>query len=341
MQIRFLSCQLILLISLLSVISASAGDGGPLHLEKEILLPGVRGRIDHFSADVPGRRLFIAAIENGSVEIVDARQGTRTAEITGLKEPQGVYYDAKRGRLYVATGGDGKLRVYDGNSLTLEQSFDFGGDADNVRYDQRTGDVWVGFGNGGIGVVDAAGQKVGSVELGSHPESFQFEDSGGLVYANVPEQFGVTVIDRKKREVVAKWGLGLSLANYPMALDHVDKRLFVGCRLPARLIVMDTVSGRVITSVATVGDTDDVFFDTQRRLVYVVGGEGAVDVLRQKDPNDYERVGRTATAPGARTGLFVPDFNRLYVAVPHRESQTAKVLEYQMTASASTSKNGS
>ena len=330
MRIRFLVREMTLLLALLSAALSMGQDVGTLLLEKEIALPGVEGRIDHFSVDVPGKRLFIAALENGSVEILDTRQGQRTAEIKGLEEPQGVYYDPKTGRLYVATGGYGKLRVYGDQSPTVQVTFGFGGDADNIRQDPETGDLWVGYGNGGLGIVNSSGQNVGSLALGTHPESFQFEKNGDRVYVNVPKQFGVAVIDRKKRAAVATWGLGGSFANYPMALDDADKRLFVGCRFPPRLVVLDTTSGRIVTSLHTVGDADDVFYDTGRRLVYVIGGEGAVEVLRQRDPDHYERVGRITTAPGARTGLFVPAFNRLFVAAPHRGAHSARVLVYEV-----------
>jgi DNA-binding beta-propeller fold protein YncE len=333
MRIQFLLRDIILLLAFLSVLSASGEDPGPLHLEKEIPLPGVEGRIDHFSADVAGQRLFIAALENGSVEILDTRQGERIAEIKGLEEPQGVYYESKTNQLYVATGGDGKLRVYEGKALTAQRTLEFGDDADNVRYDGLTGDIWVGYGNGGIGIVNSAGQKVGSVDLGTHPESFQFDQSGDRVYANVPKQFGVSVIDRRSRVAVTKWGLGLSFANYPMALDETGKRLFAGCRLPARLVVLDTNSGRIVATLPTVGDTDDVFYDAARSLIYVIGGEGSIEVLRQRDPDHYERTERITTAPGARTGLLLQNSSRLYVAVPHRGSQAAKVLVYTIAGS--------
>jgi DNA-binding beta-propeller fold protein YncE len=122
MRIRFLVREMTLLLGLLSAVLSMGQDVGTLLLEKEIALPGVEGRIDHFSVDIPGERLFIAALENGAVEILDTRQGERTAEIKGLEEPQGVYYDSKTGRLYVATGGDGKLRIYDGKSLAVRET---------------------------------------------------------------------------------------------------------------------------------------------------------------------------------------------------------------------------
>jgi DNA-binding beta-propeller fold protein YncE len=332
MRIRFLLRNVAFLVSFSTSVSANAEDPGPLRLGKEILLPGVEGRIDHFSADEAGQRLFVAALGNGSVEVVDLRKGERTAEIKGLEEPQGLYYDSKTGRLYVATGGDGKLRAYDGKSLALQDTQELGEDADNVRYDQQSGDVWVGYGNG-IAIINPGGQKVGTIQLGSHPESFQFEEKGDQVYVNVPKQLGVALVDRKKRLAVGKWGLGASFANYPMALDSANKRLFMGCRLPAQLVVLDTTSGRILTTLPTVGDADDVFYGRTRRLVFVIGGEGAVEIFRQSDPDHYERTGRVTTAPGARTGFFLQNSSRLFVAVPHRGSQAAKVLAYTIEGS--------
>jgi len=310
------------------------GQDGPglLRLEKEIPLPGVEGRIDHFSVNAPGKRIFIAALENGTVEVVDTVKGQRTTEIRGLKEPQGLYYDDATNRLYVASAGDGTLRIYDGISLALQSSIPFGDDADNVRYDESSGRIWVGYGNGGLGIV-AAENNAGEIALGSHPESFQLEHSGSRVFVNVPKEFGVAVVDRTKHAVISKWGLDWTFGNYPMALDESEKRLFVGCRIPARLVILDTDSGRVVAKLPIVGDTDDLFFDPTRHLIYVIGGEGAVDVFRMDNPNHYEHVGRTTTAAGARTGLFVPALDRLFVAVPNRGSQTAKLLVYQIAQS--------
>jgi hypothetical protein len=213
--------------------------------------------------------------------------------------------------------------------LTLRSTLEFDDDADNVRYDENTGQIWVGYGSGGLGVV-AEGKKAGEIPLGSHPESFQLEHSGSRVFVNVPKEFGVAVVDRTKHAVISKWGLGQTFANYPMALDERDGRLFVGCRLPARLVVLDTSSGKVVAKLPVVADADDVFFDSTRHLVYVIGGEGAVDVFWMHDPNRYDHVGRTNTAAGARTGLFVSGLDRLFVAVPHRGSQMAKLLVYDV-----------
>jgi DNA-binding beta-propeller fold protein YncE len=167
-------------------------------------LPGVEGRIDHFSADVHAQRLFIAALENGTVEVFDIRKGELSTEIKGLSEPQGVFYSSQNGELYVASGGDGTLRIYDGTTLKLRQTLEFGADADNVRYDGHSSQIMVGFGSGGLGLVDASGQKVATIALNSHPESFQLEEGDSRIYVNVPKESAVAVVDRTKHTVIAK-----------------------------------------------------------------------------------------------------------------------------------------
>jgi DNA-binding beta-propeller fold protein YncE len=319
----------LLAATIVALSSAYAQNRSPLHVEKEIPLPGVEGRIDHFSADVLGQRLFVAALENGTVEVLDIIKGERSAEIKGLSEPQGVCYSSQNDELYVASGGDGTLRIYDGNSLKLRQTLEFGEDADNVRYDGRSGQILVGFGSGGLGLVDASGQRIGTIPLSSHPESFQLEEEGSRIFVNVPKESAVAVVDRTKHTVIGKWGLDWTFANYPMALDEESKRLFVGCRMPARLVILNTSSGQVVSKSPVVGDADDVFFDSRERLIYVIGGEGFIDVFRLRDPDHVDKVARVNSAPGARTGLFVSVFNRLFVAVPHRGSQPAKVMVYE------------
>jgi DNA-binding beta-propeller fold protein YncE len=329
---RVQSLIIVILLAFAGAGLAIGEDAGPLHLERDIPLAGVEGRIDHFSVDVSGKRIFVAALENGTVEIIDIRKGERVTQIKGLKEPQGVFFDDKTGKLSVATARDGKLRAYDGTKFDLLRTIELGSDADNIRYDERANEIWVGYGDGGIAILDPDGKKVGAVALGAHPEAFQIERIGDFAYVNVPKRLGVVVLDRTKRVAIANWGLGGSFANYPMALDEASRRLFVVCRLPARLIVLDTNSGQIVTSLNTVGDADDVFYDGERHLIYVVGGEGSVEVIRQRTPNQIEAIGKINTGAGARTGLFVPQWSRLLVARPHRGPHSAAILVYTINA---------
>jgi DNA-binding beta-propeller fold protein YncE len=164
--------------------------------------------------------------------------------------------------------------------------------------------------------------------LDAHPESFQLEKAGTRVFVNVPDRKEIQVADLAKNVLLAKWSVTSALKNYPMALDEPHHRLLVGCRAPARMLVIDTETGKQTASIEIVGDTDDLFYDAARNRVYVIGGQGFVDVFEQKDADHYDRVAHIATASGARTGLFVPDWGKLFVAVPHRGEQHAEILVF-------------
>jgi DNA-binding beta-propeller fold protein YncE len=300
-----------------------------LKLKTRIDLPNVSGRIDHFSADLKGQRLFMAALGNHTVEVMDLRNGKRLHTIPELSEPQGVYYDASTNRLFVACAKDGTTKLFDGGTFQLLNTVAFSGDADNIRYDPRERRMIIGYGGGALGLIDASGNKMGEIRLDAHPESFQLEKAGPRVFVNVPDRKQIEVADLARKTVLSKWPVMAALRNYPMALDENHHRLLVGCRSPARMLVFDTESGKQTASVEIVGDTDDLFYDVSTSRVYVIGGQGFVDVFAQTAADHYERIDRIATAPGARTGLFVPDWQKLFVAVPRRDRQAAAVLVYE------------
>src|SRR6266436_8841383 len=146
----------------------------PLKLTKTIALPGVEGRIDHFAFDAAGERLFVCALGNNSVEVIDLRKAERTHSITGLGAPQGIVYIPELDRLFVANDKGGIFKIYDGKSFQAVGEMDFKDDADNVRYEAATKKIFVGFGSGGIAVIDAAnGRQIGSIKLSAHPEAFE------------------------------------------------------------------------------------------------------------------------------------------------------------------------
>ncbi len=304
--------------------------GPPLALEEKIPLPDVEGRIDHLSIDVARRRLFVAALGNDTVEVLDLKAAKRVQTIRGLAEPQGVLFVPDADRLFVANGKDGTLRIFDGSSLALLRAIPMGDDADNVRPDPTSGRIWVGYGEGALGAVDPKGATLATVRLAAHPESFQIETNGPRIFVNVPRARQIAVVDRSEGVVTATWGTGDSSANFPMALDEANGRLFVVCRTPPRLLVVRTDSGRVAAELPTVGDADDVFFDRSVRRVYVSGGEGAIVVYRQDDPDHYRQAARLDTAEGARTTFFSPDLRELFLAVRRRGETPAAIWVYRV-----------
>jgi hypothetical protein len=203
-------------------------------------------------------------------------------------------------------------------------------DADNLRPDATTKLAWLGYGDGAMAIIDPAAPKVvASIKLGGHPESFQLEQGGPRIFVNVPDAKHVAVIDREKRSVASIWSMQKFQANFPMALDEANHRLFIGCRKPARLVVLDTATGKPVTDLAISLDTDDLFYDTKRKRVYVSCGEGFIDVVEQSSRDSYRRLTRIASASGARTSFFSPDLDRLYLAVPGRGPQKAEIRIFQ------------
>jgi YVTN family beta-propeller protein len=301
----------------------------PLRLQKIIELPDVQGRIDHMSIDVKGGRLFVSALGNNTVEVIDTKAGTRVKTIPGLQEPQGVLYVPAVDRLYVANAKDGSVRIFDGSSYAPLKSLDYGDDADNLRYDSNHKAIWVGYGNGALAEIDEQGNKAGDIKLDAHPESFQLEKGSPRIYVNLPDSRKIAVLDREKRAIVATWPLGMALANYPMALDQADHRLFVITRHPPQLLVFDTSAAKIVQRLPAVGDCDDVFYDQSRKRIYASGGDGAISVFEQRDADHYQESARITTIKGARTSFFSPDLDRLFLAVRRQGTQAAEIRVFE------------
>jgi hypothetical protein len=298
----------------------------PLVLERTIPLPGVSGRIDHLALDAQHRRLFVAELGNGTVEALDLARGRSLGRIAGLKEPQGVGYLPARDELAVASGGDGMLRFYRASDLKLAGSLKLGEDADNVRVDQKTGRVLVGYGQA-LAVVDPAARKlIRTIPLPAHPEGFQVHQD--RVYVNLPDAGAVAVVDPVQGRELARWRNPGPHFNFPLALDPEAGRVAVVYRLPARLVLFSAASGAVEQQLDACGDADDVYFDGPRRRIYVVCGGGAVDIFERRS-GGYAAAARIASRRGARTGLFSPELDRLYVAARAQEAQPAALLTYR------------
>jgi len=312
--------------------SSGAQDARPLVLTEAIPLEGIKGRFDHFGTS--GRKLFVSALGNNTVEVIDISGRTLERTITGVPNPQGVVYAPEANKLFVGSSKD-KLHIYDGTSFDLISEIDFHGDVDNLRYDAANKRVYVGYGDeetAAIGAVDATTNKRIEEEykLGAHPESFQLETSGPNIYVNLPDLKQIAVINRSTH-AITRWPLTLE-HNFPMALDETDHRLFVGTHEPARLAVFDTTSGHMITALPSVQDADDLYYDAGRKRIYMAGGEGFIYAFQQKDPDQYQLITKISTALGARTagyfGKGKKSFDRFWLAVPARADHGAEIWIY-------------
>jgi len=197
--------------SLVAGISAcQATEFEPLQLEAKVSLGDVRGRIDHRAVNLARNRLFVSALGNDSLSVVNLEARRLERNIEGLRKPQGVGYDPGTEILYVANGDDGSVSLFKGAHLAPVGQIELGTDADNIRVDSKAGRIFIGHGDGALAIVDAATHdKIGSVPLKVHPESFQLDGNTNRVFVNVPNSGAIDVVDRtsgKKDCVLANGG---------------------------------------------------------------------------------------------------------------------------------------
>ncbi|MDD5199724.1 MAG: YncE family protein [Terrimicrobiaceae bacterium] len=299
---------------------------GGLELIGRIELPGVVGRFDHFAIDAKGRRLFVAALGNDTLEAIDVATRGRLKSVSGLHKPTGALYLVDSNQVAVAGGDDGTVRLFDAASWKPVKSLGGLDDADNARFDAAAKQVYVGYGDGAIAVIDPATMtRTASIHLAAHPEAFQLEPRGHRIFVNVPDAKQIAVVDREKQIVTATWPMQKFQANFPMALDEADHRLFIGCRSPPRLVIFDTSTGATVGDLAISADIDDLFYDAARKRLYLSCGQGWIDVIDQRDPDHYQLRERIPTRSGARTSFFSADLDAYYVALPQHGERAAEI----------------
>ena len=308
-------------------------ESAPLFLTRIIPIPDTPGRFDHMSVDNKRGLVFATVFGNDTVEVLQLERARRIHTITGaFNRPQAALYLPDLNRLAVSNSEDGTVKIFDGDSYKLIDTIKFPDDADNMRYDPATKRVYVGYGDGAIGVFDATTSKrLEDYPLGVHPESFQLEQKGPRIFVNLASINQVAVIDRRTRKIT-KWPLTEAGTNFPMALDEEHRRIFIAARRPARLLVLDMDTGKTIASLPGASDTDDMWYDTTRKRIYIPSGEGFMYCYQQVDADHYKRLAKIPTAIGARTSAYagqVGKHNSLYLAVPARVFKGAEVWVYE------------
>jgi len=299
-----------------------------LELETKIPLGAVRGRIDHLAIDAARQRLYVAELGNDTVGVIDLKERKVVRTLEGFREPQGIGYVASTDTVYVANAGDGSVRLFEGDKLTPAGQLSLGDDADNVRVDERAHRVYVGYGSGGLAVIDpAARKKIADIPLKAHPESFRLESRGQRIFVNVPDAREIAIVDRRAGRQTASWQTGGLRSNFPLALDEAGHVLAV-FRHPARLAVLRELDGHLLAALETCGDSDDLFVDARRHRVYVSCGEGFIDAFAQSG-DSYRRIAHIKTAPGARTAFFSPEADRLFLAVRAVDANPAAIWVYR------------
>jgi len=302
-----------------------------LIVEKVIELPEVRGRIDHMAINLRNNVIYIAALGNNTVEVVDLNKASLVYSIKGLDEPQGICYIPVSNEIVIANGGNGKCMFYNASTYSLLSTIDVGGDADNIRYDDRDNIIYVGYGNGGIAAIDAkAHKKINEVKLPAHPESFQLDHKHHLLFVNLPDDNSIAVVDQQNLKVADIWETKGLRANFPMTLDTTSGIVIVGFRNPATLVIYNPVTGQEQNRTELIGDVDDVFFDEKEQEIFASGGSGYINIFKKENDHSFKKIASIPTRSGARTSLLVPSLRKLIVAERSSGGKTTALVVYKI-----------
>jgi DNA-binding beta-propeller fold protein YncE len=325
----------VVLLLLLGAFSAQAQSPSPLNLQRTIALPIDTGKFDHFAFDLSAGRLFVAASGNHSVEVLDLNPGTVTESLTGITKPHGLAWVAATGQLYAADGTQGDLKIFAGSPLKQVKSITLSDDADDMVYDEKSKLLYVGHGGSDaanparIAVIDTTNQTlVANLPVATHPEALEIDNAGDRIFVNVAEKAEIVVIDGTSHTQTATWKLTRAKDNVPLAYDPEHQVLFVACRMPARLLVLDGRSGVELADLPADAGADDLFYDPATHRVYLIAGSGAVDVYQIDAEKTVRAVGSIHTSPGAKTGLLVLSQHALFVGAPATGGKQAQILQY-------------
>lgn len=304
-------------------------------MRRTISLPAGTGKFDHFAIDLKANRLFIAATGNKSVEILDLKSGQVIESLTGLGKPHGLAWIPDTSRLYASDGDQADVKVFENVPLTLSTSIKLSPDADDMIFDAKTKLLYVGHGGGdasnpaAIAVIDTASQSLlANLRAEAHPEGLEIDKATDRIFVNIADAGEVMVIDGASHNPSAIWKLTRAKDNVPLAYDDEHQTLFVACRKPARLLILDGKTGKEIADLPSDAGADDLFYDAELHRIYLIAGSGAIDVYEIDSSKSVRAIGVTHTSAGAKTGLFVPSLHALYVGSPANGAKQAEILLY-------------
>jgi DNA-binding beta-propeller fold protein YncE len=302
-----------------------------LKLQKEIPMPTVKGRIDHMAFNLKDKVLYVAALGNNTVEVIDLNKGTLVKSINGVEEPQGIAYLPEQSEIAVASGGNGNCVFFNGATFERVAEVHLNGDADNIRYDAAERKMYVGYGNGGMALIDPVKHKqIGNVKLTAHPESFQLDKRNNNLYVNLPDDHSIAVIDLKSFTLRDTWKISKYRANFPMTLDTANNLVFIGYRHPAVLVAYNSKNGNQVSTNELVGDIDDIFYYADKQEILASGGDGSINVFKRENGPKFKKVAVIPTREGARTSLLIPSLQTFILAGRANGGKAAAIAVYKI-----------
>lgn len=312
----------------------------PLKLIQTITLPGYTGDFDHFAIDRQRGRLLLAAEDHGTIEVFDLQTGKHLRTVKGFDTPHAILVRPDASTVVVTDSGKTMTKILDADTYDNKGSITLVESADSAGYDPKANIFYIVTGGKDVNMktseIEAVnpdtGKKLGEVKFNdNHVEAMALEKNGNRLFVNLAETNKLAVVDRETMKEIAEWPVPPCKENAMVAMDEVRKRLYVVCRAPGMVVVMNSDSGAVLSTQPAPLRADEVLFDAAANRLYVPGGEGYIGVYDTTDPDGLKMIAKVPSAPGAKTGILLPDMKKLIVAAsPGDTKAVAKVLTYSI-----------
>jgi YVTN family beta-propeller protein len=255
---------------------------------------------DYIAVDSSARRVYLS--HGSEVKVIDADTGKLIGNVTGLKLDHGVALAPEFGRGFISDGLEGKLVVFDLNTLKVTGEVSTAPDADCVLYDPATKRVFSMNGESqSATVVDAKSANVlATIDLSGSPE---FAVSGGIgtVYGNIADKNEIVAIDSRSLIIKSRWPVAPAGGPTALAIDRQHRRLFSAGRNPQILVVLDADSGKIIQSFPISAGVDAAAYDAETGMIFASTREGMVHVFHEDSPDRFSVVETIKTQVGAKT----------------------------------------
>ena len=334
-----LSAFFITALPLIAASDASA-QGSSVKLIKSVDLPGYTGDFDHFAVDYDRNRLLLAAEDHGTLEIFDLNNLNHLNSIAGFGNPHSILVRKGTPTVFITDSEKQGPTIRSADTYAKKQSVTLTPGSDTAKYDASSNILYVVTGGKDVDMKTAnleavnpdTGAKLGSITFSdNHVEAMAFVDGDPRLFINLAQTNKIAVVDRKAMKVLATWPVPPAKQNAMVAFDPSQHRLYVVCRDPGMVVVMNSDTGAVVATQPAPLRADEVQYDATAHRLYVPGGEGYMGIYDTSDPDHLKLLEKVTTAPGAKTGLLLPASHRLFLAVSPGETKSmAKVLTYEV-----------
>ena len=293
--------------------ASTPNNTGPYHVSQTFHVGG-EGGWDYLTVDPEHKLLYVP--RSSHTMVLDDATGKTVADIPGQKRNHGVAIAPSASRGFITDGQDGSVTVFDLKTYAVLGKVKAADDADGVIYDAASGKVLVACGDAGVVVPISAdvdlktGKADAAVDLGGKPE-FLAADGQGKAFINLEDKDQIAVVDTKTMKVVNKWPVSPGGSPVGMAMDTAHRRLFIGCRKPQKLIVMNADDGKVLADLPIGAGVDATAFANGD--AFVSCGDGTLAVARETAPGKFEIVQTVQTLRGARTMGIDPSTRTIYL----------------------------